>query len=612
MNKPLSNIVAALLVALLLLPATLLETPLPAFADPVSEEAAPSETDEPSEGIGTVYLIVVPNLTWSDITNDQTPTLQYLAGNYACANIITESKVDIYGFVTNERFHYMRINAATPKEIDEHVAEIYSSLGSKDSLIVTSSPSLAKIQSYSIAGYGMLIMVDAGDNGLLTSSTVRRSGLITSGNVGMAIEQLLIAPQRHPANLSVFTFTSSYGAIARTSQLARDNSIAVSIQDSQSRFIALFLALIGITLMLSAVLLFLDVRIQPAFLEHFLPAMRILWIIVLAFPLATYLMFLQLPSLTNAEITFDFFAFMVMEISFLCIIVALVFRWSYSLLLLLGGTVATLLIDQLLGGPMTVTGYLSYAPIEATRYYGIGNEGASLLFGSWIMLSALLLNRAREGSNLAHQFKTWIFPTATFFMVLVIAAPWWGANFGVIIWGVVGAVSAWAFFNDVRITWKHVVALTLAAAAMAFLVLVLDSHYNGESHMGTTADSLSSGWGLVAFEIIVNMLRLSWDTVVFSPVLSLLFVVILGFLIALLWKKPGPYAKFWEENAPFRGGFTALLITSIIMLLVEDSGILMPALLMLYLTASLLWLVCNRHSWHIRKWIRHRVPERIE
>ena len=142
-KKNVANIVAALLVALLLLPATLLETPLPAFADPVSEEAAPSETDEPSEGIGTVYLIVVPNLTWSDITNDQTPTLQYLAGNYACANIITESKVDIYGFVTNERFHYMRINAATPKEIDEHVAEIYSSLGSKDSLIVTSSPSLA-------------------------------------------------------------------------------------------------------------------------------------------------------------------------------------------------------------------------------------------------------------------------------------------------------------------------------------------------------------------------------------------------------------------------------------------------------------------------------------
>ena len=175
--------------------------------------------------------------------------------------------------------------------------------------------------------------------------------------------------------------------------------------------------------MLSAVLLFLDVRIQPAFLEHFLPAMRILWIIVLAFPLATYLMFLQLPSLTNAEITFDFFAFMVMEISFLCIIVALVFCWFYSLLLLFGGTVATLLIDQLLGGFMTVTGYLSYAPIEATRYYGIGNEGASLLFGSWIMLSALLLNRARERNNLAHQFKTWIFPTATFFMILVIAAP---------------------------------------------------------------------------------------------------------------------------------------------------------------------------------------------
>ena len=79
MDKSLSNIVSALLVALLLLPATLLEAPLSAFADPVSEEASPSENGEAREGIVTVYLIVVQYLTWSDITNDQTPTLQYLS-----------------------------------------------------------------------------------------------------------------------------------------------------------------------------------------------------------------------------------------------------------------------------------------------------------------------------------------------------------------------------------------------------------------------------------------------------------------------------------------------------------------------------------------------------
>lgn len=650
MKRSLSKTIAAVLAAVLLAPAALgiqsgcaresgaqgaaralapqaldLQTPARAATGATDPETdvAPGYATEPSAPLpekaidnpnGTVYLLVCPKLSWSDITNDQTPTIQYLAGNHAVANVITESKVDTYTLDENPRFHYLRINAKTPAEIDNAVASIYSKLGANDSLIITSSPSLAKIDSFRIEGYALFILVDAGDNGLLTSSTVRRSGLITSGNAGAAIEALLQSPQRHPGNLSVFALTEGTGALGRTTWLARQSSIAASIQDSQDSFITIFLIGVGITLAFSIGLLFLDARIQPSFLEHFLPATRILWIIVLAIPLGSYLMFLQLPSLTNAEIALDYFAFAVMEISFVCIIIALVFRWSYALFFMLGSTTALLLVDQLLGGPMTATGYLSYAPIETTRYYGIGNEGASLAFGAWIMLSGLILNQfegvrssARKRSAALDHFKRWGFPAVSAAIILVIAAPWWGANFGVIIWGIVSAAVAWALFNDIDITWKQVVAFTAISAVMAFFVLVLDSTYNFESHMGTTADSLARGWHLVALEIVFNMLRLSVNTLFFSPALSVAFFAILAFLLWLRVAKPGIYAQFWQENKTFKNAYSAILVASVLMLLVEDSGILMPALILLYNIAGLLWLVCDRHSWHIRKWVGRRI-----
>ena len=215
----------------------------------------------------------------------------------------------------------------------------------------------------------MLIMVDGGDNGLICSSTVRRSGLITSSNVAAAIDTLLVEKQRNPANLSIYPFTNSYGALQRTTMLSRNDSVADSIDESEQGFISVFIGLLAFTLLISAALISLDIRYKPRFLKHVLPLARILWIVMLAIPLATFVMHLQLPSFTTAEISFDFFGFVVMEISFICIIIALVFRWSYSLLFMLAATFSILVIDQLLGGPMTVTGYLSYSPLDATRYY---------------------------------------------------------------------------------------------------------------------------------------------------------------------------------------------------------------------------------------------------
>lgn len=80
-------------------------------------------------------------------------------------------------------------------------------------------------------------------------------------------------------------------------------------------------------------------------------------------------------------------------------------------------------------------------------------------------------------------------------------------------------------------------------------------------------------------------------------------MIIVAFLAFLRWGKPGAYQQFWDENPEFTGAYTALMVTAVLMLIIEDSGILMPALVLLYETAGLIWLLCNKHSWHIRNFI---------
>ena len=561
------------------------------------------EEDHPTD----VYLLVAPYLTWDAIDSEYTPTLYQLVKNHACTNVVTEAKADIEHLETYPGFHYQRMNATKAREIDARAKEIYDSLKPGDSLIITSSPSLAKIDSYELPGYGMAIVLDMGDKGLLTSGSVHRSGLITSSNLTNAIYALLEAPQVKPGNLSIFPFTDTLGPKDRINQLTRDNSIAMSVKDTEFSFVAIFIVVMGLSFAISALLLFMELRLRPAFLKRLLPASRILWLVALAIPVASYLMFVQLPTYTTPEIVLDYFLFTVMEIVLTCIIISLVFKWTHALLFVLGLTCLTLVVDQLIGGPMTATGYLSYAPIEVTRYYGIGNEGAAFAFGSWIMLSAMLLN-SHISERFDYHFKRWIFPFLSVVLCVVLGAPWWGCNFGVIIWGTVGTIIAWTMFNGRDFSLKRTLFLTLMTAVAAFCILIFDNVVNPNSHLGSYGDLIAQGDLLeVVAAVAHNVFIYSWDTVIFSPPLTVAFFAILAFMIFLLVRKPGSYAVFWKNNYYFRAGYTALIVTACIMLVTEDSGIFMPALLLLYAFAGLLWLVCDSHSWHIRKWVADRI-----
>ena len=595
----------AILASLFLVFASITE---PALAEPndsgSSTTGVPETNGAPSVEGDLVYVIVAPNLTWGDINSSDTPALFSLVNDYAVANMVETRSTDWSSYEQMPRFQYLQVDYTKAADIDAYIRSVVRTLKPLDTLVVTNSPALSK-GSFPIDSYSLFILRDTDDTGLLTSTTTHHRGLITTGDAIGAIRALIAAPQRMPGNLTISPLTHYWSADSRLHAMDRDNAIAEAMQASQPAATTVITVLLVLTLLISTVLLFLEVNIKARALEYLLPIARVLWLVLLSCPLACMLMFVVLPSHVDAEIALDYFVFCIAGITSISMIIALVLRWRISYLLLLAATILAFLIDQLTGGLLSVGGYLSYAPLEGVRYYGIGNEGSALFFGAWVVFCALILTWYRS-SRIAGPLRAWLFPLGSIIVIFVIAAPWFGANFGVLIWGIVGAFVAWRHFNHKHVTIVQVIVAIVISGLIALVVLALDTSLNSGSHMGSQIDFSAGGIIEQIAGMFATVFEYGIDTIVYNPVLTILFIAAFALVIYLDRKQPGHYEEFWRSHQSFHGAFRALILTGIIMLLIEDSGIYMPALLLIYPISGLLWLICDYHSWHIRDWLQRK------
>ncbi len=202
-------------------------------------------------------------------------------------------------------------------------------------------------------------------------------------------------------------------------------------------------------------------------------------------------------------------------------------------------TVLLLALDVLLGGWVSARTPLSYSPLEAARFYGIGNEAGGYLIGAALVAGAGdLLTTAVLGVA-----------TAT-----LLGAPTLGANFGCFLASLIGfSVSAFLQVKKERRVWGALVLGTVALGAIFFLV-----RSSAQTHLGRAAASGSEGRGAV----FARKLAMNAHLTLTSPWALLLLVQ--G---ALLWK---------QKKSP------ALLAGTGAAWLFNDSGVVAAALLLLW------------------------------
>lgn len=252
---------------------------------------------------------------------------------------------------------------------------------------------------------------------------------------------------------------------------------------------------------------------------------------------------------------------------------------------------ALVLVDQWLGAPFSLAGFFSYSTLIGARYYGLGNEGASLLVASGLVGLALLFDEFAEERWVA-PVRTWGLPVFGLVVVATAAAPALGANIGVVAWGTAAFVVAWALMNGHRLTWKTFALFGVVVVALVALFSALDlgAGAANQTHLaraisGTDTGGLAALWAIVARKAAMSaaiFTGTSW---------SYLLIAVLAFLAYVRWRPQGGFKKLFATNPYFSAALAACLFGSAASLLSEDSGIVMPALMMLYVGVGVLYLM---------------------
>lgn len=254
-----------------------------------------------------------------------------------------------------------------------------------------------------------------------------------------------------------------------------------------------------------------------------------------------------------------------------------------------GVAVAVLALDALVGTPLQISSALGNSPIVAGRFTGFGNLAFAALSSSGLVLAVLLAGRVggRRGA--------WLAVAVLGLVVLVDGMPFWGSDVG----GVLAMGPAYLVTGALLLGWKlrwrtAVVAVAATVAVIGvFGALDLARPAERRTHLGRLLERVGDDWWsgfatVIERKLDANLSNLTntvWALVI--PVA----LVLAGYL--LVWARPR-LRDLEHRYATLRAGAVGALTLLVLGFALNDSGIRVPALMLVVFDAALVGLLTAR------------------
>jgi putative peptidoglycan lipid II flippase len=570
----------------------------PAAESPSIETIKPVSTDAQAP----LAFLYIPNLTWDRITEPDAPPTSSLLAASAVGNLSAPGEGGISTLLEMPEVGFYRLahTGSLSACAEEISAFIERDLPTGCLLVIVTAPVFDGGEAST--ALTPVIICGGGFNGYLTSDSTHRTGLVAAKDF-TSMRSHLNEPQDSPlhSRATIKSIATSNSNSARIAHLQNDRTSIDSMLAIKAPANFAFLALVFITFSLSILLLVLGRRERTGSRAVLIPTVRLLWLIVLAFPPATFLMFTLLPAQPSTNTLIMAAVIWTALISLAALLVGWRTKWVNALIVLYGLAILIITTGQVFDGPLNMPGFLTYDITEGSRYYGMGNEQGAILFGSWITLSGLLINRYPTARGIP-AFKRWGYPLGSFVLLFIATSPWFGASFGPLIWGFAGCFFSWWLFNEWRLRWWLVTLVVAIAFGLAFGILYADIALNPASHMYQVIPSMEEGFLALVTRIATDVWSYSFSLIheyVPAVVIVFLFFVFI-LLVVLRVLQPGTYREFWQRNPAFRAVYSVCFILAAVTFVLEDSGVFTPAVLLIYPIACFVWLICDLHSWHLR------------
>lgn len=241
-------------------------------------------------------------------------------------------------------------------------------------------------------------------------------------------------------------------------------------------------------------------------------------------------------------------------------------------------TVAVIAVDLVVGGHLQIETVFGYSPIVAGRFAGIGNISFAVLAASGLLTATLLVHRWRSRYALA--------AACLLFVAIVVldGAPQLGSDVGGVVALVPGFGVTLVLLSGRRPSWRAVAIMIGVAIASLGLFLAIDLARPAEqqTHLARLFEDVQER-GLGAFGETVRR-KASANLRVFKSSIWTFFVP--PALVVLAWLLLRPKAR-WRELAStypkLRAGLVGGLLLAILAFAVNDSGIVIPAVILSFL-----------------------------
>lgn len=442
-------------------------------------------------------------------------------------------------------------------------------------------------------GMGPVIIRGAGYTGYLSSTSTQRDGLTTNLDITATVLDLLGV--KRPVSVlgnPIKSVASGDSLATRLTRLSLLNSTAVSLDLSKPAVVNTFVAFTVIVLATASFVIVRSSKWRKTAVKPAVTILQAVMLLLMAVPLGSWLMFAwnRWPGTAGSVIGSLLATVLVIWLLLLALLWKAPGRVAAAIACL--ATSLVIIVDQVLGAPMSFTNFFGYSPLLAARFYGIGNEAAAMLFGSSITGMALLFDQWPV-SSWTTGFKRFGFPVLAAVVVTVAAAPFWGANIAVVIWGVAGYGIGWLIMNGHHVSWRSVFWIFLGVVVIIGAFAAIDLNSGSQTHLARALGSAEEGgvselWTIVARKAETNarvLTRTNW---------SYILIATLAFLGFMRWRPQGDFAATLTENPHFADAITVVLVAGLVAYFSEDSGIVIPALAVFYVGTALAWLMLAR------------------
>ncbi len=256
---------------------------------------------------------------------------------------------------------------------------------------------------------------------------------------------------------------------------------------------------------------------------------------------------------------------------------------------ILAATIGLLLMDMATGAHLQPASLLGYSLHTSSRFYGLGNTALAVLMTASVLIAGLYLGEAPDRQRALSQ-------VAGFFVVVVFiaASPLLGAKVGAVLTLIpVFGAGLWRFSGR-RLSPAAVVKLAMAVGTGLVSLGALDALRPADqrTHLGRLVSAIEHGrfstFSLVVERKLGTTLRLV-STNMWSALLAVSAAVALYLLVG---RERG--AGLLALDTPLRTAAMAAVSGGLLGVVVNDSGSVMVAMVIVYLGPLLVLLACAR------------------